>query len=187
MSISKSDHSCPLRYPDVSITESIKIWWIAKVKPNQEKALAADLYEKSIEYYVPCYMKTYKRADCNSTRKSLIPLFPSYVPFALDIDPWFLLQSNRISTIIQIKAQKKFKLELNQIYMANERKISLLPTPASFFFKGQKVKVVSGPLAGLAGNIVDDNISRILLLRVDYLGNACVSIDSSNVVIYTDD
>jgi hypothetical protein len=171
----------PSRYPDKAIVDSKHTWWIAKTKPRQEKALANDLLKRNIEYYLPYYTKLSPRTDSTSMRKTLLPLFPSYVPFAYQTDPWTLLQLNRISTILPIKAQKKFKLELNQIYLICEKNISIIPVETQILSIGQKVGVVNGPLKGLVGEIVNFKGTQLLLLNVDGLGNACVSIDINYV------
>jgi transcription antitermination factor NusG len=169
------------RFPDQSIVDSKRIWWIAKVKPRQEKALARDLLERGVEYYLPYFVKASPRSDSRALRKSLHPLFPSYVPFACEKDPWFLLQLNRISTILPVNAQKKFKLELNQIYLAYGKNVHVFPVPEQKFNIGEQVRVVTGPLRGVCGRVAKIKGGDFLLLRVEGLGEACVSIDSRNV------
>jgi transcription antitermination factor NusG len=178
--LSMSDNP-PSRYPDQNILDSKQTWWIAKVKPRMEKALARDLLERGVEYYLPYYVNETSRTDSRALRKSLLPLFPSYVPFACEKEPWQLLQLNRICTILPIPAQKRFKHELNQIYSAYEKNIPLLPPSGREYKIGENVRVVTGPLRGLQGCIVSLKGNDYLLLRVNGLGEACVSIDSRNV------
>lgn len=178
--LSMSDNP-PSRYPDQNILDSKRTWWIAKVKPRMEKALARDLLDRGVEYYLPYYVNETRRTDSRALRKSLRPLFPSYVPFACEKEPWHLLQLNRISTILPITAQKRFMQELNQIYFAYEKKIPLRPPTEREYVIGEKVRVVAGSLRGLCGSIINLKGSDYLLLRVEGLGEACVSIDSRNV------
>jgi transcription antitermination factor NusG len=178
----KFENNPPSRYPDIPITESKNTWWIAKVKSRQEKAFANDLIERSIEYYLPYFTQISKRTDCNSLKKTLTPLFPSYVPFSCEKEPWSLLQLNRISTIIPVKAQIKFKLELNQIYEAVQKKITVTPMLEADLETGMEVKVVQGPLTGFTGEVINVRETDFLLLRVDGLGNACVNINLNSVI-----
>lgn len=172
----------PSRHPfDLPIIDSKQVWWIAKVKPRQEKALAKDLLDLGVEYYLPFFVKTSSRPDSRAVRKSLLPLFPSYVPFACGPDPWFLLQNNRMCTILPVSAQEKFKHELNQIYMAYEKNVYLAPATKNEYSVGTRVQVVAGPLRGVNGIIVKIKDSDFLVLRVECLGEACVSIDPRNV------
>lgn len=48
----------PERFPDRPLNEAEEHWWVAKVKPRQEKLLAADFFQEGIEYYLPLYVKT---------------------------------------------------------------------------------------------------------------------------------
>jgi hypothetical protein len=172
----------PSRFPEQSILDSQKTWWIAKVKSRQEKALARDLLDREMEYYIPYYTKTLSRTDSAAPRKSLLPLFPSYVPFACEKDPWQLLKLGRISTILPVHAQMKFKTELNGIYMAYEKGISIVPAPVQKYDIGQEVRVVAGPLSGITGKFVRMNNAEFLLVAVEGLGGACVAIDARNVI-----
>ncbi|NLD91104.1 MAG: hypothetical protein GX639_00405 [Fibrobacter sp.] len=182
MSALKSSDGFLQRCPDIPIIESSNTWWIAKVKSRQEKAFAVNLIEKNIEFYLPCYTHSAQRTDCKSTRKSIVPLFPSYVPFALSGEPWFLLQSARVSTIIPVKAQARFKRQLNQIYLINERKLHVQPDTGVQYECGDVVELIDGPLNGLTGRIVNCKGNNYLLVDVDGLGGAIVTIDKNSVV-----
>lgn len=181
MPILSMNENPPSRFPDQNILDSKQTWWIAKVKPRMEKALARDLLERDLEYYLPYYTKVTRRADSRALRKSLLPLFPSYVPFACEKEPWPLLQLNRISTILAVKAQKRFKQELNQIYLAYEKNVRILPASRHEFIPGQFVRVIAGPLNGITGRIVKLKDTDFLLLSVEGLGEACISINPCDV------
>ncbi|MDO5575790.1 MAG: hypothetical protein Q4F84_01815 [Fibrobacter sp.] len=171
------------RYPNQCILDSKQTWWIAKVKPRMEKALAREFFESKVEYYIPYYTNIIKRADSTAVRKSFLPLFPSYVPFACSNNPWELLQNNRITTILPVKAQGKFKHELNQIYLAYEKNVSLYPVLNESFIQEQSVQVVSGPLKGTVGRVARLKGSEYLVLSVSGLGEACVSINMCDICI----
>jgi len=186
MPVSLLKDNPPSRFPQQSIIESQKIWWVAKVKPRQEKALAKDLFERNIEYFLPYYTKYSNRSDSNSFRKSYLPLFPSYLPFACDKEPWSLLSLNRIVNIIPIHAQNRFKKELNLIYLAYDQKLKILPVSRDLLKAGQIVKVASGPLCNVVGEIVKLKNDNYILLSVDGLGKACVSVEMNNVNVISD-
>jgi hypothetical protein len=169
----------PSRCSNHSILESEGTWWIAKLKPRQEKAFACDLLKREIEYYLPLYTKAMKRND-GKNRKTTLVLFPSYVPFVID-DPYPLLQLNRIATILPVQAQSRFKQQLHQVYVANESNIPLVPIVMTEFQNGEQVQVTSGPLKGVVGTVVRTQGHSTLVLKVDGLGAACISINSANV------
>jgi hypothetical protein len=70
------DENPPTRHPAGPISESKEPWWVAKVKPRQEKAIAFDLIARSIDYYLPMFTKVVRRKDNNKPRKSILSLFP---------------------------------------------------------------------------------------------------------------
>lgn len=147
-----------------------------------EKALARELLESKVEYYIPYYTNIVKRTDSTAVRKSFLPLFPSYVSFSCRNEPWELLQNNRISTILPIKAQDKFKHELNQIYLAYEKSVCLYPILNTNFTLEQSVRVIAGPLKGIVGRVVKLKDADYLVLSVCGLGEACVSINMCDIV-----
>lgn len=168
--------TCNLNCP---ILESEGTWWIAKVKPRQEKAFAFDLIEQCIGYYLPYYIKISKRSD-GKNRKALLVLFPSYVTFISD-DPYPLLKTNRLATILPVQAQTRFKQQLNQVYVANEYGIQVDPVITSNYQKGDFVKVVTGPLKGISGQIIRLNNESLLVIQVVGMGVACVNVNNYQV------
>jgi hypothetical protein len=174
----------PSRYPDTPIVESRETWWIAKVKPRREKALARELVSCQVEYYLPYYKKKASRSDCSSFRMSLLPLFPSYVPFACKDEPWPLLKIDSISTILPVKAQQRFKRELNTIYLAYEQHISVLPVLKHKPAIGETVRVIAGPLQGITGKITRLKGISYFYLLVEGLGGACIEVDGRLTELY---
>lgn len=175
----------PSGYPERTIIESQSFWWIAKVKPRQEKVFAFDLLEQEIEFYLPYFTKVTRRKDNGKVRKSLLPLFPSYVPFNCAIKPWKLLQQKIVVTILEIKNQEKFKKELNNIYIVNEMGFPLSPIQDNSMCPiGTEVRITTGPCAGLSGKVLKLKDYSSFILRVDGLGEACVTV--TNDVIEKD-
>jgi transcription antitermination factor NusG len=172
----------PTRFPDRPILDTTLPWWVAKVKPRQEKALASDLIERNIEYYLPMYTKVTRRKDNNKPRKSVLCLFPGYLSFCTDKGfEREIYTTDRIVTIIQVKNQSHFRKELSQIYYALEHNLPIEPLDPQNLVPGQFVEVVHGPMRGIQGHIVKLHSGHKLILSVDLLGKAAVSIDSSLV------
>ncbi len=172
----------PARYPQRPISESEFPWWVAKVKPRQEKALAHDLIKKEIEYYLPMCTKVTRRKDNNKPRKSIVCLFPGYVSFCASKGAERSIYStNRIVNLIEVRNQSHFKNELEQIYHAFDLGISVEPVIDENLSAGKLVEVVSGPMRSLQGTIVKVHSGHKLILSVNVLGKAAVSIDASLV------
>ncbi len=169
----------PTRWPARPIADAEHPWWVAKVKPRQEKAFVLDLLEHEIEYYLPMYTKVVRRRDNNKPRKSVLPLFSGYVSFS-QASPQNIYTRGRVVNIIEIRHQARFIQELTQIYQALEAGAPLEPVLESYE-PGTEVRVRSGPLHGIRGVISRVHNESRLVLSVEPCGRAAVSIDSSLV------
>jgi len=175
------DENPPARHPSRPITEAEAPWWVAKIKPRQEKAIASDFIEQTIEYYLPLFTKVTRRKDNNKPRKSVLPLFPGYVSFSADKRRLRdVLVTGRVVNIIEIRHQRRFIDELCQIYFALEHGIALEPFSEAYP-EGTRVLVVSGPLKGIRGIIGKIHNNNKLILSVEGLGRAVVSVDQAQV------
>jgi transcription antitermination factor NusG len=173
----------PERYPERSIELAELPWWVAKVKPRQEKALAFDFIKKNIEYYLPMVTKITKRKDNNKSRKSVITIFPGYISFCSDKSNLSaVFSTGRIVNIIEIKYQKRFISELSQIYGLTENNMDLFPCSETSIV-GDEVEIHTGPLKGIKGTIAKIQNRNMLILNVDGLGRAMVSVDANQVKI----
>lgn len=173
----------PARFPERAIHDAEGPWCIAKVKPRQEKVLAFDFIKMEIEYYLPMYTKVTRRKDNNKPRKSILCLFPGYISFvSQDTYDREIYKTNRIVTLIKVKNQTEFIKQMEQIYTTYDLGIPIEPIfNPSELPPGQPVQVVAGPMRGLHGTIVKVHSDHKLILSVDVLGKASVTIDASYV------
>jgi transcription antitermination factor NusG len=122
-----------------------------------------------------------RRADNNKPRKSILPLFPGYI--SICGNPGFellLYKTNRIVSIIKIKYQLRFMRELLTIRQAQESGLSLEPLETTFV-PGDRVEVISGALKGVVGVVNKVKDVCKLVVAVEGLGMAAMTIDSSLV------
>ena len=169
----------PVRYPNLPISETGLNWYIAKVRSRQEKALAFDLLSMDIGYYLPMSTKSIRRPDTGKKRTSILPLFPSYLPFECEEVPSWLLRSERVTSIMEIRAQDRFKSQLDAIYRYQENR--LLPSDRDAFEMGQSVTISEGPCAGLVGKLVNRINGSTLVLLVEGLGYAEIHVDAQKL------
>jgi transcription antitermination factor NusG len=171
----------PARFPERPIADAQGLWWVAKIKPRQEKALAFDFIKNGIEYYLPLITKVTRRKDNNKPRKSVLPLFPGYISFcAQETGATGVYKTGRVVSIIEIRYQKRFAEEISQIYQALSTGARLEPVEASYP-PGTPVYVHAGPLRGVQGTIIRVHDSQRLVLSVIGLGQASMLIDSAFV------
>ncbi|MFP4015258.1 MAG: transcription termination/antitermination NusG family protein [Chitinispirillaceae bacterium] len=160
-----------IRYPDRPIEEADAPWWLAKVKPRQEKKFALDLYQEGIEYYLPLYEHVVRNEKIKRTRVYKHPLFPGYVSFA-QTTPSHIYTSGRVVDIIRISNQKRFVFELSRIYRAFEQRYVIEPVENDIRV-GEEVRICAGPLRGMSGRVV--RLKNRLRVVISVYGLGCAS------------
>jgi transcriptional antiterminator RfaH len=177
------DENPPDRFPvERPIDEAAHPWWIAKLKPRQEKAMADDFIKRGIEYYLPMYTKVTRRKDNNKPRKSVLPLFPGYISYAPQPgSARTIFTTGRVVSVIEVRHQKRFIYELNQVYRSLKGGFPL--EPLETYEVGALVHVKGGPLRGIEGRIVKLQSGSRLVLEVEGLGRAAMMVDASMVKV----
>ena len=160
----------PVMYPENSEIESvIGRWWVAHTRSRHEKALAWNLHNSQIPYFLPLVERAVKRKG--RIFKSLRPLFGGYIFFCGDEkDRYRALTTNRIAQVIEVVNQNGLIKELAQIHKALLGGAPLDPHP--YLKSGDRCRVVAGPLIGLEGNIIVKKNRTRLLLQIEILGQA---------------
>ncbi len=155
--------------PESSITNFEGKWWVAHTKSRNEKALAHDMINRDIKYFLP--MSWNVRRKSRRTIKSLLPLFSGYIFFCGDeVQRIEILKTNRIANLIEVADQQKFIDDLVQIERVLRTGETLIPH--KYLKKGQKCRIIAGPLLGIQGIIVTIKGHTRLVLQVDILGQA---------------
>lgn len=166
----KASENPPILWPETdSISDFTGIWWVAHTKSRNEKALAHDLVNKNISYFLPMTWKIQRRS--RRTTKSLLPLFAGYLFFCGEEKQRLeLLRTNRVANLIVVDDQQKLLHELGKIEQALRVGVPL--TPYKYIKQGQRCRVIAGPLLGLEGFVVKTKKAARLVLQVDILGQA---------------
>jgi transcription antitermination factor NusG len=156
----------PPRFPtDRSLDEDVGDWWVLHVKPNCEKQVATYLFNRNISYYLPLYTRKTRVGYFKRIRTTEVPLFSGYLCFALDRERHNLLyDTKKFVRIIKVEDQEAFVKELNSIAKAIETGEDLLVRPG--LVPGRKVLIMSGPLEGTEGVVVQRRLEKQLALSV---------------------
>ena len=178
----KAEQNPPVSWPpDKSIKDFTGDWWVAHTKSRNEKALAHDLVQKNISYFLPMSWKIYHQHGRKT--KTLLPLFGGYLFFCGNENQRVeVLRTNRVANTIEVKSPSALVDELVRIEKAILSGAHLEPHP--YIKTGQKCRVKSGPLLGIEG--IAENIKGIsrLVLQIDILGQAAsVEIDTDLIEI----
>lgn len=163
-------------FQDLSFGQSSEdVWWVAHTKPRTEKALARQLLNRSIPFFLPLY--TRKGRHRNQVFVSHLPLFPGYMFLHCDEDARIDgLRTNLVVRTIPVADQQRLSEELVAIHRLIESGVQLAPEVR--MQPGNWVEICSGPLKGLEGKIIRCGSQQRFLVEVDFLRRgASVEVD----------
>ena len=171
----------PVRWPEsLDITQPPHPWWIAKIKPRQEKAFAFDCISHETPYYLPLITKVTRRKDNNKPRKSIVCLFSGYISFCAPKGQQNkVFTTDRVVSVLEIRNQYHFIREIEQIRRALESGVSL--EPVLEYTPGTLVEIVSGPMHGVRGVVSRTQGGDRLVLKVEGLGLAAMVVGAGMV------
>ena len=173
----KVSENPPITWPDEkSIADFTGLWWVAHTKSRNEKALAHDLINRDISYFLPMSWKVTHRTGRKI--RSLLPLFSGYLFFCGNENQRLgVLRTNRVANLIEVNDQEKLLSELLDIEQALRAGAAL--TPHRYIKAGQRCRVLSGPLVDLQGIVLKTKTITRLVLQINMLGQAAsVEIDT---------
>ena len=150
--------------------EGSQLWTAAYVKPRQEKALAWDLQEREVGYFLPMVLK--ETSSGGRRRRNLYPLFPSYL-FVLggETERLQALKTDRIVSLVRppLGGEETLRGELAALASALEHYPSALELHPRLQ-AGVAARVKSGPMAGVEGVVLQVGAKRKLWIGVSCLG-----------------
>jgi transcriptional antiterminator RfaH len=153
-----------------AIEDPCLLWNVAYCKPRQEKALAADLLEREISYFLPMILR--ESSSGGRRRRNLYPLFPSYVFIAGgERERLSALKTDRIVRFIPVAAGEQSRLaqELQYLHIALQQ----CPNSVELYSRlipGARARITSGPMKDIEGVIVLADNKKKLCLSVSVLG-----------------
>ena len=160
-------------YPENLLTEvapveavEVRKWYGVYTMARQEKALARQLVSMEVPFYLPLVPKN------NLIRgrrvQSQIPLFGGYIfVYGSDEERVKSLTTNRVSTILNVENQKQLTHDLRQVSALIEVGAPL--TLERRLTAGDPVRIKTGPMQGLEGEIVRRRGQTKLLVSVKML------------------
>ncbi len=142
-------------------------WYIAYTLARHEKAIAQRLSLEKMPCYVPLYSET--RMWRQRRVKLELPLFPCYVfvRMRLETKARLLAAPGVIRLLTASGAAVVFPDEEMDALKAILQRWNARPCPSHS--SGRRVRVKSGPFAGLEGTIVQRNGKRKLIVTLDLI------------------
>jgi transcription antitermination factor NusG len=147
----------------------LRKWYVLHTKSRREKKLAERCRQLSIRHYLPLRKNITGRRGRRQI--SDVPLFPSYIFSYLDrTERYDLLCSGHIANVLDVVDQEGLLKDLWNIKDACDRGVFL--EPSSIIKKGQRVRIMDGPLVGLEGVVKRHSGRYRLILHIECIQQA---------------
>jgi transcription antitermination factor NusG len=169
-------------YPGMAVSFFEPLWYAVYTNVNQEKQVAQQLGQRSIEHLLPLY-DTVRRWKDRRVRLQM-PLFPGYVfvRFALR-DRLQVLQIPRVVHLVSFGGHPAPLREEDIHAIQNCLSHSNQVEPHPYLQAGRRARVRSGPLQGLEGIILRrKNRTRFILSFDLIMRSVAVEIDDIDLV-----
>ena len=156
-----------------------RTWYVLHVKPRTEKKVDEFLRAIRVFHYLPLFRKETKVQRRRVVRH--LPVFPGYVFTRLFPDERMrVLGTKQIVRTILVRDPRRMIHQLRQIEHAKRAPADLRLVQS--FAAGEHVRVISGPLRGIEGQVKRTGAAMSIVLTVDILGQALeASIDPRDI------
>lgn len=143
-------------------------WFALRVKSRHEKAVACNLQTLEFASFTPLYTARHQWADRQKTLQ--LPLFPGYVFCQFNpSDRFSVMRSPGIIDIVKF-GDSLAPVDDGEIRALQQVIVSgCNAEPVPYLASGQPCSIVSGPLAGLRGTVVEHKNGLRLVLSVALL------------------
>jgi len=158
-------------------------WLVLRTKSRHEQVVESVLQQKSVENYLP-KCKVARRWQ-GRRRWVELPLFPGYVFVRPRADQYEGMRYIRGSCGLVLADARPATLphkELEAMRLLTDGAAEFTVDPQ--LVAGTRVRIASGPLMGLEGELVRINDSQLLVINVDVVGSSVrVNIDRAMVSV----
>lgn len=163
----KEDYLYPLDLFDTDkfIVDGEK-WFVLHTFPRAEKTVARELQRHRVTHFLPVY----KRREKTRTRwvTSWLPLFPGYVFLRANEEGRAVaFQTNKLANCIEVREPERLIEDLCQVWGLIETEAPL--SPEDRIEVGQTAEVITGPLEGRRGLVVEEAGRTKLIIVVEML------------------
>ncbi|HUE36389.1 MAG TPA: transcription termination/antitermination NusG family protein [Candidatus Acidoferrum sp.] len=155
------------------------LWYVAHTKPRCEKKLLQFCGRKDLATTLPCYRSAHKYRGKTVVFQK--PLFPGYVFIQMPPEKRnVVLQSDHVANLLDVHDQELFARQLREVMQALETDLEIRLAPT--IGEGARVKIKSGPLRGVEGWVEKRYGMSVVLLRLDFIGQAAaVKLDAGEL------
>lgn len=152
------------------MTASKRQWYAAYTKSRAEKRVLKELLRQGIEAYLPLQKKLKQWSDRRKWVEE--PLLRCYIFVKIEKADYFrVLNTQGVVRYITFEGQAvpipENQIDVLRKVVATEADVDVT---SDKFEPGDKVRVVSGPMHGLEGELVDFRGSRRVMVRIAHIG-----------------
>ena len=154
-----------------------KRWYVAMVRMHHEKKVAERLGKMGIDSFIPVQQEIHQWSDRRKKVEAvLLPMmvFVHVTPkermevlTLSTVSRYMVMRGESTPTVIPDDQMARFRFMLDY----SEEAVHMNSTPLA---RGEEVRVIKGPLAGLVGELVTMDGKSKIAVRLDMLGCACV-------------
>ncbi len=149
-------------------------WYAAYTCANHEKRVAAELQARAVEHFLPLYSSARRWKD-RRVRLEL-PLFPGYVFVRLALrEKLRVLQIPSLVCLVGFNGQPAALPDEELESLRSGLALQLRVEPHPYLVAGRRVRVKSGPLAGLEGILVRRKGKSRVVLSLDVIMRSIVA------------
>ena len=156
-------------------------WYAAYTRSNHEKRIAMQLEERAVEHFLPLYSSVRRWTDRRIRLE--LPLFPGYVfvRFALG-DRLRVLQIPSVVRLVGINGQPTALPDAEMEILRSRLSERSWAEPCPFLTNGRRVRVKTGPLAGLSGILVRRRSGLRVVISIDLIARSIIAdVDSADL------
>jgi len=142
-------------------------WYAACTLPRHEKTVACRLNKQEIQTYLPLYWATH----CWNRRrvKVELPLFPGYLFVKMPIaERVRILSSPGIVRLVGFNG-KALAIPDDEVEMLRSSLAVCRAEPYPFLTTGKRVRIKSGPLAGMEGKILRRKSKMRIVISINWI------------------
>jgi transcription antitermination factor NusG len=146
-------------------------WYAAYTSANHEKRVAEQLGVRAVEYFLPLYESVRRWKDRRVTLQ--MPLFPGYVFVRMALrDRLQVQQVPGLARLVGFAGTPAALPEVEIEALKGSLAGGLLAEPHPFLAVGRRVRVKTGPLAGIAGIVLRRKNRLRLVISLDLIQRA---------------
>ena len=158
-------------------------WCAVQVRPRYELLVAAGLRAKGYAEFLPMYRVKKQWSDRN--KETQVPLFAGYVFCRLNTQiPWAIVSTPGVIRIVgtrkEIAMIDDHEIEAIRIVATSGKNVE----PCAYAGIGERVRITTGPMAGVEGVVTGYKNQRRLVLSVELIHSSIsVEVDGSHMVV----